>query len=110
MAQKVEVLLVDDIDGGKADETVSFALDGALYEIDLSGKHAAKLRKDLEPFVQHARRARPKAAVKGVRQARTQNNRERSAEIREWARSQGIQVNDRGRIPATVIEQYENAH
>ncbi|MFC0039157.1 histone-like nucleoid-structuring protein Lsr2 [Actinomadura rayongensis] len=109
MAQKVKVLLVDDIDGGEADETVGFGLDGALYEIDLSDKHAAELRDLLEPFVRHARRARPKNA-QGARPARTQSNRDRSAEIREWARSRGIQVNDRGRIPATVIEQYENAH
>ncbi|MFC0041112.1 histone-like nucleoid-structuring protein Lsr2 [Actinomadura rayongensis] len=109
MAQKVEVLLVDDIDGGQADETVSFALDGVPYEIDLSKKNAAQLRADLGPFVQNARRARPKAA-KGGRPVRTQNNRERSAEIREWAKSQGIKVNERGRIPATVIEQYDAVH
>ncbi|POM23013.1 Nucleoid-associated protein Lsr2 [Actinomadura rubteroloni] len=109
MAQKVEVRLVDDIDGGVADETVSFSLDGVLYEIDLSEQHAARLRKNLEPFVQGARRARPKG-IKAGRPARTQSNRERSGEIREWARSQGIAVNERGRIPATVIEQYEAAH
>lgn len=109
MAQKVEVLLVDDIDGGEADETVSFSLDGTAYEIDLSKKNAAKLRNGLEPFVASARKARKPAGRTG-RGARTAGSRERSAEIREWAKNRGIKVNERGRIPANVIEQYEAAH
>ncbi|MFD0688561.1 histone-like nucleoid-structuring protein Lsr2 [Actinomadura fibrosa] len=109
MAQKVEVLLVDDIDGGEADETVSFSLDGTTYEIDLSKKNAAKLRNGLEPFVSSARKAR-KATGRTGRGGRTTNSRERSAEIREWAKSNGIKVNERGRIPANVIEKYEAAH
>jgi hypothetical protein len=109
MAQKVEVLLVDDIDGGEADETVSFSLDGTSYEIDLSKKNAAKLRDGLEPFVAGARRAR-RTAGKPARGTRTAGSRERSAEIREWAKNQGIKVNERGRIPANVIEKYEAAH
>ncbi|MEU8310492.1 Lsr2 family protein [Actinomadura sp. NPDC048955] len=106
MAQKVEVLLVDDVDGGDADETISFSIDGTSYEIDLSKKNAAKLRSGLEPFVASARRARKPAARAG-RGTRTAGSRERSAEIREWAKSRGIKVNERGRIPAHVIEQYE---
>ncbi|MFD0692288.1 histone-like nucleoid-structuring protein Lsr2 [Actinomadura fibrosa] len=109
MAQKVEVLLVDDIDGGEADETISFSLDGTTYEIDLSKKNATKLRKGLEPFVASARRAR-KATGRAGRGNRTTSSRERSAEIREWAKSNGIQVNERGRIPANVIEKYEASH
>lgn len=109
MAQKVEVLLVDDIDGGEADETVSFSLDGTTYEIDLSKKNAAKLRGGLEPFVAGARKAR-KPAGRQVRGTRTAGSRERSAEIREWAKNHGIKVNERGRIPANVIEKYEAAH
>jgi hypothetical protein len=109
MAQKVEVLLVDDIDGGEADETVSFSLDGTAYEIDLSKKNAAKLRGGLEPFVAGARKAR-KPTGRGGRGSRTAGSRERSAEIREWAKNRGIKVNERGRIPANVIEQYEAAH
>ena len=109
MAQKVEVLLVDDIDGGEADETVSFSLDGTTYEIDLSKKNAAKLRNGLEPFVASARKARKTTGRTG-RGSRTAGSRERSAEIREWAKSRGIKVNERGRIPANVIEQYEAAH
>ncbi|MQY08694.1 histone-like nucleoid-structuring protein Lsr2 [Actinomadura macrotermitis] len=109
MAQKVEVLLVDDIDGGEADETVTFSLDGITYEIDLSKKNAARLREGLEPFVAGARKAR-KSAGRPVKTTRTAGNRERSAEIREWAKSHNIAVNERGRIPATVIEKFEAAH
>ncbi|MEU4828524.1 Lsr2 family protein [Actinomadura sp. NPDC023710] len=105
MAQKVEVLLVDDIDGGEAHETIAFSIDGTSYEIDLSKKNAAKLRSGLEPFVAGARKAR-KPTGRG-RGARTAGSRERSAEIREWAKNNGIKVNERGRIPANVIEKYE---
>ncbi|WP_131739889.1 histone-like nucleoid-structuring protein Lsr2 [Actinomadura roseirufa] len=111
MAQQVKVHLLDDIDGGRADETVRFGIDGIGYEIDLSGKNAKKLRKGLEPFVAKARK--PPASRRGGRAAargRTAGSRERSAEIREWAKSSGIKVNDRGRIPATVVQQYEAAH
>jgi hypothetical protein len=108
VAQKVEVLLVDDLDGGNADETVRFSLDGVAYEIDLNKKNAAKLRKNVQPFVTGARKAPRSGKRRGS--LRTPSNRERSAEIREWARKSGIDVNDRGRIPAHVIEKYEAAH
>lgn len=107
MAQKVQVFLVDDLDGGKADETVSFSLDGRSYEIDLSKKNAAKLRKAVAPFKDGARKVRAAGRRTAARGAGT---RERSAEIRVWARSAGIKVNERGRIPANVIEKYEAAH
>ncbi|TDD80539.1 histone-like nucleoid-structuring protein Lsr2 [Actinomadura rubrisoli] len=107
MAQKVQVLLVDDLDGGKAEETVAFSLDGRAYEIDLNKKNAAKLRKVIAPYQESARKAR---AVGRKSATRAAGNRERSADIREWARSAGIKVNDRGRIPANVIERYEAAH
>ncbi|TNY35307.1 histone-like nucleoid-structuring protein Lsr2 [Thermomonospora catenispora] len=106
MAQKVQVLLVDDLDGGEADETVSFALDGTSYEIDLSGENAKKLRDSLAPFVQHAR----KAGSTRRRRSRGASSRERSAEIRAWAKAQGIKVSERGRIPASVVEKYEASH
>ncbi|WP_030163731.1 histone-like nucleoid-structuring protein Lsr2 [Spirillospora albida] len=107
MAQKVQVLLVDDLDGGEADETVAFSIDGASYEIDLSGANAKKLRDSLQPFVEKSRKAGT-----GVRRRRQRgaSSRERSAEIRAWAKNNGIKVNERGRIPATVIEQFEAAH
>lgn len=84
MAQKVEVLLVDDLDGGAAEETVSFAVDGRAYEIDLSKKNATKLRKALAPYQENARRARA-AGRKST--GRAAGGRERSAEIRAWAKT-----------------------
>jgi len=104
MAQKITVALEDDIDGGPADETVRFGLGGADYEIDLSRKNAAAFRRQLAPFIEHARRA-----GRGPRRrpGRTASSRERSADIRAWAKDQGITVSDRGRIPASVAEQYD---
>jgi hypothetical protein len=106
MAQKITVALEDDIDGGPADETERFGLGGADYEIDLSKKNAAAFRRQLAPFIDHARRA-----GRGPRRrpGRTASSRERSADIRAWAKDQGITVSDRGRIPASVAEQYDAA-
>jgi hypothetical protein len=111
MAQKVEVLLLDDLTGEKADETVSFALDGVQYEIDLSAGNAAKLREGLAPFTEAARK------IGGGRRAARANGRGRKAatdgpssqEIREWAKEQGIQVNERGRIPSEVMVRFQEA-
>ena len=106
MAQKITVALEDDIDGGPADETVRFGLGGTEYEIDLSTKNATAFRRQLAPFIEHARRA-----GRGPRRrpGRTASSRERSADIRAWAKDQGITVRDRGRIPASVAEQYDAA-
>jgi hypothetical protein len=107
MAQKVQVLLVDDLDGGEASETVVFGLDGASYEIDLSSVNADKLRKELTQYVEHARKGNSPARR---RRARTGPGRERSAQIRQWAKQRGYKVNERGRIPATIVAEYEAAH
>jgi len=106
MAQKITVALEDDIDGGPADETVRFGLGGTDYEIDLSTKNANAFRRQLAPFIEHARRV-----GRGPRRrpGRTASSRERSADIRAWAKDQGIEVSDRGRIPASVAEQYDAA-
>ncbi len=109
MAQKVQVILVDDVDGGSADETVSFALDGVGYEIDLSDANAAAFRESLARYVGLARRVGGRAAA-GRGTARRKSGDNRTAQIREWARSNGQQVNERGRIPRTVVEAYEKAH
>jgi nucleoid-associated protein Lsr2 len=106
MAQKITVALEDDIDGGPADETVRFGLGGADYEIDLSKKNANAFRRQLAPFIEHARRA---GRGQRRRPGRTASSRERSADIRAWAKDQGITVSDRGRIPASVAEQYDAA-
>jgi Lsr2 len=85
---------------------VRFGLGGAEYEIDLSKKNARAFRKQLAPFIEHARKT-----VRGQRRrpGRTAAGRERSSDIRAWAKGQGIAVSDRGRIPASVVEQYEAA-
>jgi hypothetical protein len=112
MAQKVTVTLVDDLDGSQAEETVEFGLDGASYIIDLSGDNAGRLREALDEYVEHARRAggrkraagRPAAVGRAPRPASA--DREQNQAIREWARKQGMNVSDRGRIPADVLEAY----
>jgi hypothetical protein len=109
MAQKVQVLLVDDLDGGEASETVSFSLDGTAYEIDLSSDNAGKLRKDFAQYIDHARRGGTGGGGRR-RRARTGPGRERSAEIRAWARQRGHKVSERGRIPATIINEYDASH
>lgn len=106
MAEQIIKCLIDDLDGSEAEETVSFAIDGVTYEIDLSAENAGILRDRLSPFVEGARRAGG-----GVRRRRRHaaSSRERSADIRAWAKAHGIQISERGRIPATVVEQYERA-
>lgn len=106
MAQKVSVSLEDDIDGSPAAETLRFGLASVEYEIDLSEQHASMFRQQLNPFIEHARRAARGKVRSG---ARGTANRERTADIRSWAREQGIGISERGRIPASVIEQYEAA-
>lgn len=116
MAQKVTVTLVDDVDGGQADETVEFALDGVSYQIDLSNENATELREALSGFLPSARRAggrkkpgpRPGAARTGS--GPTSADREQNQAIREWARKRGLKVSDRGRIPADIVDQYHKAH
>jgi Lsr2 len=114
MAQKVQVLLVDDLDGGPADETVNFSVDGASYELDLSADNAAKLREALSPYVGSARRTGGRASsgtrAGGRQRPAGRRASSRSAEIRSWARDQGIEVSERGRIPAGIVEQWEKAH
>ena len=116
MAQKVQVLLVDDLDGGEASETVSFSLDGSSYEIDLSAKNADQLRDALAKYVGAARKAgrasaggAPRATSGRARGGTTAMDRDQAAAIRAWAKKQGLKVSDRGRIPATIIEQYNQS-
>jgi hypothetical protein len=109
MAQRVNIVLEDDIDGSDADETVTFALDGVSYEIDLNGENAAKLRDALAPYVGHARRAAGRRA--GGRASTGRGSAKRDlADVREWARSNGHKVSVRGRISAEVQAAYDKAH
>src|SRR2546430_16319151 len=106
MAQKVQVLLVDDLDGSEATETVTFGLDGAAYEIDLSSGNAGKLRKELAHYVEHARKANTPARR---RRARTGPGRDRSAPIQAWAKPRGYKGKERRRITADTIAAYRGA-
>jgi hypothetical protein len=110
MAQRVQVLIEDDLDGSKADETVSFSLDGTPYEIDLSSDNALKLRKDFAVYIDHARKASGGGARPRRGRARTGPGRELSAEIRAWAKQRGHKVSERGRIPAAIIQEYKASH
>ncbi|PXY18983.1 histone-like nucleoid-structuring protein Lsr2 [Prauserella muralis] len=116
MAQQVLVSLVDDLDGSEADETIEFGLDGISYEIDLSTENAEELRDALAQYIEHARRAggRKRAAGKranGQAPARSSSaERQQNQAIRAWARENGFEINDRGRIPSEVTEAYRQAH
>lgn len=113
MARKVQILLVDDIDDieiaeGQG-ETVIFALDGTSYEIDLTDKNAAKLRKDIGKYVEAARKVGRLTAVSGGRKSSSRsasNDGPDKKAVREWAKANGHEVSDRGRIPGSVIEAY----
>jgi Lsr2 len=109
MAQHVQYLLVDDIDGGDAVETVSFSLDGVSYEIDLTSANANKLRDDLSTWVGHARRS---GGRKSTRRASATAGQRRGdlSPVREWARNNGHPVSDRGRISADVQAAYDKAN
>jgi hypothetical protein len=106
VAQKTVVTLVDDLDGGSAEETVSFALDGTAYEIDLSTANAARLRDELAEWVGHARKAGRQAAVKAGTKRKSAGPLVDPAAVRAWAKGRGISVNVRGRVPASVVEQF----
>lgn len=109
MTQKVSVLLVDDIDGSDADETIKFGLDGTHYEIDLNSDHAEELRGQLSRYVKAARKTTGSAA-RPARGHRGSENDARNKEIRDWARERNLAVNDRGRIPAGIVAQFEAAN
>jgi len=109
MAQKIHIVLEDDLDGGEATETVSFGLDGTGYEIDLSDKNATALRDVLSTYVGHGRKVG--ASPRRGRKSMTSTDLGPSArEVRDWARSNGKSVPDRGRIPSDVREAFDAAH
>ncbi len=110
MAQKVHIVLVDDLDGSDATQTVSFGLDGTSYELDLNDKNAAALREALSGYVGHARKVGASRRGRARKAAAATSGGATPAEIREWARSQGMDVPDRGRVSADVRAAYEAAH
>lgn len=115
MARKVQVILSDDLDENlPADETVSFALDGTSYEIDLAEKNAQELRDAFARYISAARKVGRGTRASGGGRSRATGggrmDREQAGAIRDWARKNGHAVSDRGRIPASVVEAYEAAH
>lgn len=114
MAQKVQVILVDDLDGGDAEETVSFALDGVSYEIDLSEGNAESLRESLTEWIGHARRVGGRASSRSRGRSRSGSSASSSktdlSAVRAWARESGYQVSDRGRVSSEILAAYDAAH
>lgn len=107
MAQRMEVQFTDDIDGGPADTTISFVVDGTGYEIDLSAAHAEEVRQAVQPFVAAARKvgSSGRRASRGARASGPP-----PATVRAWAKTEGIKVSDRGRVPAELIVRFQAAN
>ncbi|MBO3752139.1 Lsr2 family protein [Streptosporangiaceae bacterium NEAU-GS5] len=113
MARQTTVILIDDLDGSQADETVSFALDGTAYEIDLAEDKATNLRQVFAPFIRHARSVRAESTRSrrgGPAESPNRLSREQATEIRRWARENNLKISARGRVPANVVKAYQEAH
>ena len=113
MAKQVITLLTDDLDGGEADRTVEFGLDGVNYTIDLSEKNAGKLRKALDPYLNVATRVgrsggEARASRRSAPAGTGRASRDENQKIREWASKNGYEVSERGRIPSSIVEAYHN--
>ncbi|MEV6637821.1 Lsr2 family protein [Actinoplanes sp. NPDC051470] len=108
MARQTITVLTDDLDGGDADRTVEFGFDGVTYTIDLSEKNAGKLRKALEPYLAVAAKAGRIAGRRGAVGPSRASSRGENQAIREWATKNGWAVSERGRIPSSVVEAYNN--
>jgi hypothetical protein len=109
MAQKVQTLFIDDIDGGAAEGTVRFALDGTDYEIDLSGEHNDELHKALERYIARARKVGGNARRPSRGGSRRGPDSVDTAAVRIWARGQGIDIKERGRVAVDVLAKYQAA-
>ena len=109
MAQSVQIILEDDLEGGEADETVQFSLDGKDYEIDLSTANAEKLREALRPYAAAGRKAGRTTTARSTG-ARAPKSDPDTAKIRAWAKENGHEVSDRGRIHQSVKDAYYAAH
>ena len=109
MAQKIQTLLIDDLDGSAAEGTVRFGLDGTEYEIDLNAGHARELRDALARYVDAARRVSSSARrpPRGGRRAPAGDL--NAVEVRQWAKAQGIEVKDRGRVPGDLVVKFRAA-
>jgi hypothetical protein len=114
VARREIVVLEDDLDGGNADETVKFGLDGTSYEIDLSQANAAKLREAVAIYVAGARKATRSGVVTGTRVAPRARgaataDRDQNKAVRAWAKRKGRNISERGRIPQSIVDEYNAA-
>jgi Lsr2 len=109
VAQKIQTLFIDDLDGSAAEGTVRFGLDGTEYEIDLNEQHARQLREALANYVSAARRANGAARRPGRAGRRPAASGLNTTEVREWAKAQGMEVKDRGRVPAELVVKFKAA-
>jgi len=109
VAQKVQTLFIDDIDGSAAEGTVRFGLDGTEYEIDLNAEHARQLRDTLAAYVRAGRRVAggSRRPIRGERSSPASGL--NTTEVREWAKAQGIEVKDRGRVPTELVARFTAA-
>ena len=109
VAQKIQTLFIDDLDGSDAEGNVRFGLDGTEYEIDLSAQHAQELRDALARYVGAARRSGGGARRPARSGRRGPVSGLNSTEVREWAKAQGMEVKDRGRVPAELVVKFKDA-
>ena len=109
MAQKIQTLFIDDLDGSTAEGTVRFGLDGTEYEIDLNAGHAKELRDALARYAGAGRRVGGSARKPARGSRRGPVGSPNTIEVREWARAQGIEVKDRGRVPADLVVKFKAA-
>jgi hypothetical protein len=109
MAQKVNVILLDDMTGGEADETVEFGLDGTGYEIDLSARNSRELLDLLKPYIEKGRKVTGTGTGRRPSRSRTASDEEKNKKMRAWAKEQGLKISERGRVPAEIAAKYEAA-
>jgi hypothetical protein len=110
MAQKVQVLITDDIDGSDGAGSVTFGLDGVTYEIDLSEANASKLRKSLATYVEHGRKVTAAKRTAARASGKAKSDGVNPQEVRAWAKQQGIEVSDRGRVPNDLVARFQAAN
>ena len=113
MAQKVSREFIDDIDGSEVERTFTFAVDGTNYEIDLSSQNIKEFNEAIAGFVESARKVKASGTGRRAHKTSTSDSgrsREQTQAVREWARQQGHSINDRGRIPASIQQAFDQAH
>ncbi len=109
MAQKIQTFFIDDLDGSEAEGTISFGLDGTQYEVDLSTDHAKELRTALARYIEAGRKVTSTGRQPGQNRRKPPASGISNTEARAWAKAHGLEVKDRGRVPADVLAQFQAA-